>query len=56
MQTMWKAAKAFLVNEDGATLTEYAIMIALISVICLAAITTVGTGSRTTFTRVAAGF
>jgi pilus assembly protein Flp/PilA len=34
--------KAFLVNEDGPTATEYAVMLALIIVICLVAIGTLG--------------
>ncbi len=35
--------KAFLVNEDGPTATEYAVMLALIIVVCLVAITALGT-------------
>ena len=40
-------------EEDGPTAVEYAVMLALIVVVCLAAIKTVGTNAKTTFTNVA---
>jgi pilus assembly protein Flp/PilA len=43
----------FLVSEDGPTAVEYAVMLALIIIVCLTAITAVGTKTRTTFTTVA---
>jgi pilus assembly protein Flp/PilA len=42
----------FLTNEDGPTAVEYAVMLALIVVVCLSAITTVGTNSSKTFSKV----
>lgn len=42
MNSMVNRMKAFLVNEDGPTATEYAVMLALIIVICLVAIGTLG--------------
>jgi pilus assembly protein Flp/PilA len=36
--------------EDGPTAVEYAVMLALIIVVCIAAVTTVGTRARTSFT------
>jgi pilus assembly protein Flp/PilA len=43
----------FLANEDGATAIEYGLIAALISVVIIGAITTVGTSLSTTFTSVA---
>ncbi len=39
---MLNRIRRFLVNEDGPTATEYAVMLALIIVVCLAAITLLG--------------
>ena len=47
-----KALKRFLKSEDGPTAVEYAVMLALIIVVCLTAITTLGTGANQTFTDV----
>ena len=44
--------KRFLASDDGPTAVEYAVMLALIVVVCLAAIGTVGTQTSTTFTNV----
>jgi pilus assembly protein Flp/PilA len=43
-----------MVSEDGPTAVEYAVMLALIVIVCLSAITTLGTNAKTTFTNVAA--
>ena len=43
---------AFLKNEDGPTAVEYAVMLALIIVVCIAAITTLGSNANGTFTEV----
>ncbi len=43
---------AFLQNEDGPTAVEYAVMLALIIVVCIASITTLGSNTNVTFTRV----
>jgi pilus assembly protein Flp/PilA len=42
----------FLKSEDGPTAVEYAVMLALIIIVCLAAISAVGTSSSTTFDNV----
>jgi pilus assembly protein Flp/PilA len=42
----------FLQREDGPTAVEYAVMLALIIVVCIAAITTLGNNAKTTFTSV----
>ena len=39
----------FLKKEDGPTAVEYAVMLALIIVVCLTAITNIGTRANTTF-------
>jgi pilus assembly protein Flp/PilA len=39
----------FLKNEDGPTAVEYAVMLALIIVVCMAAITTLGQNTNRTF-------
>jgi pilus assembly protein Flp/PilA len=42
----------FLKREDGPTAVEYAVMLALIIVVCITAITTLGTNANKTFTSV----
>jgi pilus assembly protein Flp/PilA len=44
----------FLKNEDGPTAVEYAVMLALIIVVCITAITTLGTNANATFQAVGA--
>jgi pilus assembly protein Flp/PilA len=39
----------FLKKEDGPTAVEYAVMLALIIVVCIAAITAIGTNANETF-------
>jgi pilus assembly protein Flp/PilA len=46
------SVRKFLVSEDGPTAVEYAVMLALIIVVCLAAIGTIGTNANATFTAV----
>ena len=45
---------SFLKNEDGPTAVEYAVMLALIVVVCITAITTLGTNANATFQAVGA--
>ena len=42
----------FARNEDGPTAVEYAVMLALIIVVCITAITALGTNASNTFTYV----
>ena len=42
----------FLKKEDGPTAVEYAVMLALIIVVCIGAITVLGQNANTTFTGV----
>ena len=43
----------FLKNEDGPTAVEYAVMLALIIVVCITAITALGTNANKVFSNVA---
>ena len=43
----------FLKKEDGPTAVEYAVMLALIIVVCIAAITALGSNANNTFSYVA---
>jgi pilus assembly protein Flp/PilA len=52
MRKFLNAAADFIKREDGPTAVEYAVMLALIIVVCLAAITTLGQNANTTFTTV----
>jgi pilus assembly protein Flp/PilA len=48
-----KKMRRFLTSEDGPTAVEYAVMLALIIIVCLVAIQSLGTNAKTTFTNVA---
>lgn len=41
--------KKFLVSEDGPTAVEYAVMLALIVIVCLASISAIGSKANSTF-------
>jgi pilus assembly protein Flp/PilA len=45
--------RTFLKSEDGPTAVEYAVMLALIVIVCLTAIRAIGTNASTTFNDVA---
>ena len=49
---MLKSVVNFLKREDGPTAVEYAVMLALIIVVCIAAIATLGTNANLTFSKV----
>ena len=52
MRKLVERVKNFLAREDGPTAVEYAVMLALIIVVCIAAITSLGGYANTTFTKV----
>lgn len=54
MKGLTKKLQRFLTSEDGPTAVEYAVMLALIVIVCLTAINSLGTNAKTTFTNVAA--
>jgi pilus assembly protein Flp/PilA len=47
-----RTVAAFLQSEDGPTAVEYAVMLALIIVVCVVAITALGSNANATFTNV----
>lgn len=53
MKSFAKKVQRFLVSEDGPTAVEYAVMLALIIIVCLTAIRSVGQNAASTFTGVA---
>ncbi|HEV3005211.1 MAG TPA: Flp family type IVb pilin [Pirellulales bacterium] len=53
MRTIILSVSRFIVSEDGPTAVEYAVMLALIVIVCLGAITTVGTTTSATFQSIA---
>jgi pilus assembly protein Flp/PilA len=53
MKSFVNTIRRFLVSEDGPTAVEYAVMLALIVIVCLTAISTIGTNANQTFDRVA---
>ncbi len=53
MKKFAQKLQRFLVSEDGPTAVEYAVMLALIVIVCLTAIRAIGTNASTTFNNVA---
>lgn len=49
MKKYLEAVKRFVKNEDGPTAVEYAVMLALIIVLCIVVIRQVGTSASRTF-------
>src|SRR5436309_528513 len=52
MRQLAQSIVNFLKREDGPTAVEYAVMLALIIVVCITAITALGTNANKTFTTV----
>jgi len=44
-----RRAVAFIKREDGPTAVEYAVMLALIIIVCIAAVTTLGSNANAVF-------
>jgi pilus assembly protein Flp/PilA len=53
MSSLKSAVVNFLRAEDGPTAVEYAVMLALIIVVCITAITALGSNANNTFSYVA---
>ncbi len=53
MSKLGQFAVNFLKSEDGPTAVEYAVMLALIIVVCIAAISALGSNASGTFNKVA---
>ena len=54
MHRLAQALVTFLKNEEGPTAVEYAVMLALIIVVCIVAVTTLGTNTNKTYQQVGA--
>ena len=52
MTNLLPKIKRFLQSEDGPTAVEYAVMLALIVVVCLAAIQAIGSNANATFDQI----
>ena len=53
MKGLVKKVQRFLASEDGPTAVEYAVMLALIVVVCLTTIKSIGTAANATFSDIA---
>ena len=53
MMNFAKKVQRFLTSEDGPTAVEYAVMLALIVIVCLSAISAIGTNANLTFQEIA---
>jgi pilus assembly protein Flp/PilA len=51
MRSFGEFVQSFLAREDGPTAVEYAVMLALIIVVCVVSITALGSNSNKTFTK-----
>lgn len=52
MKKLADSVKKFIVSEDGPTAVEYAVMMALIIVVCIGTVTTIGTNAKAKFEEV----
>jgi pilus assembly protein Flp/PilA len=53
MYSLIQYAKSFVRDEEGQDLLEYALLIALIAIVCVGAITLAGTNVAATFSSIA---
>lgn len=54
MSNLFTAVKKFFGRkEEGATMVEYGLMLALIAAVCIAAVASVGTNAKAIFTSIA---
>ncbi len=53
MKSFMKKVQRFLASEDGPTAVEYAVMLALIIIVCLSTVGQIGTNAQVTFQSVA---
>lgn len=52
MKSFKAAVRDFVSNEEGAALVEYALLVALIAIICILGVTTLGTKINAKFTTI----
>lgn len=53
MKSLAKSIKQFLISEDGPTAVEYAVMLALIVMVCITAISALGENTAASFNNTA---
>ena len=53
MQMITQSVRKLFVREEGATMVEYGLMVALIAVVCLVAVTALGVNIKGVFTQIA---
>ena len=54
MQKFTKSVRRFFGHNEGATMVEYGLMVALIAVVCLLAVTALGVNIRGVFEQITA--
>jgi pilus assembly protein Flp/PilA len=52
MRMLAAATRSFIKGEEGASLAEYGLLLALIAVVCITAITLLGTNVSTMFSQI----
>ena len=52
MQDMIGKIRRFLASEDGPTAVEYCVMLTLIIMVCIVAITSIGSSASSTFNKI----
>jgi pilus assembly protein Flp/PilA len=53
MSKLIAAARKFMTDDSGATMVEYALMVALVAAVCVVAVTALGTALSGQFTTIA---
>ncbi len=53
MQSFTQSVRKFIGREEGATMVEYGLMVALIAVVCLLAVTALGVNISGVFNQIA---
>ena len=53
LNSLFLAARRFWADEEGATLVEYVLLVALIAAVCIGAVTLLGTSANTKLTTAA---
>jgi len=51
-KSILQSVRNFLVSEDGPTAVEYAVMLALIVIVCIASVSAVGSNANAKFNKV----
>jgi pilus assembly protein Flp/PilA len=53
MARITSLVRHFVRNDDAATMVEYALMLSLIAIVCIIAVTAIGTNANTIFNNIA---